>query len=62
LRQLVDEVYSSRVPGLFLVITGTPAFVPWDVRLAAAMRERGVSVPEESVAAALLDVLQGWSG
>ena len=26
LRQLVDEVYSGRFPGLFLVITGTPAF------------------------------------
>jgi BREX system ATP-binding protein BrxC/D len=26
LRQLVDEVYSGRFPGLLLVITGTPAF------------------------------------
>jgi hypothetical protein len=26
LRQLVDEVHSGRFPGLFLVITGTPAF------------------------------------
>jgi len=26
LRQLVDEVYAGRFPGLFLVITGTPAF------------------------------------
>ena len=26
LRQLVDEVYSGRFPGLYLVITGTPAF------------------------------------
>lgn len=26
LRQLVDEVYSGRFPGLFLAITGTPAF------------------------------------
>lgn len=26
LRQLVDEAYSGRFPGLFLVITGTPAF------------------------------------
>jgi hypothetical protein len=26
LRQLVDDVYSARFPGLFLVITGTPAF------------------------------------
>ena len=26
LRQLIDEVYSGRFPGLFLVITGTPAF------------------------------------
>jgi hypothetical protein len=26
LRQLIDEVYSGRFPGLFLLITGTPAF------------------------------------
>ncbi|MBU2668298.1 BREX system ATP-binding protein BrxD [Actinoplanes bogorensis] len=26
LRQLIDEIYSGRFPGLFLVITGTPAF------------------------------------
>jgi hypothetical protein len=26
LRQLVDEIYAGRFPGLFLVITGTPAF------------------------------------
>ena len=26
LRQLVDEIHSGRFPGLFLVITGTPAF------------------------------------
>src|SRR5690606_19088140 len=26
LRQLVDDVYSRRFPGLYLVITGTPAF------------------------------------
>lgn len=26
LRQLVDDIYSRRFPGLFLVITGTPAF------------------------------------
>jgi hypothetical protein len=26
LRQLLDEVYSGRFPGLYLVITGTPAF------------------------------------
>ncbi|SDT66926.1 BREX system ATP-binding protein BrxD [Actinoplanes derwentensis] len=26
LRQLIDEVYSGRFPGLYLVITGTPAF------------------------------------
>ncbi|MCM3886259.1 BREX system ATP-binding protein BrxD [Frankia sp. R82] len=26
LRQLIDEVHSGRFPGLFLVITGTPAF------------------------------------
>lgn len=26
LRQLIDDVYSGRFPGLFLVITGTPAF------------------------------------
>src|SRR6266545_2459935 len=26
LRQLIDEIYAARFPGLFLVITGTPAF------------------------------------
>lgn len=26
LRQLVDEIYAGRFPGLFLIITGTPAF------------------------------------
>ncbi len=26
LRQLIDEIYSGRFPGLYLVITGTPAF------------------------------------
>ena len=26
LRQLIDEVYAARFPGLFLLITGTPAF------------------------------------
>lgn len=26
LRQLIDEVHSGRFPGLYLVITGTPAF------------------------------------
>jgi hypothetical protein len=26
LRQLIDEIYAGRFPGLFLVITGTPAF------------------------------------
>ncbi|MEW2475142.1 BREX system ATP-binding protein BrxD [Micromonospora gifhornensis] len=26
LRQLIDEVYSGRFPGLYLIITGTPAF------------------------------------
>ncbi len=26
LRQLIDEVYAGRFPGLYLVITGTPAF------------------------------------
>ncbi len=26
LRQLIDEVYSGRFPGLYLVVTGTPAF------------------------------------
>src|SRR5205814_5714014 len=26
LRQLIDDVYTGRFPGLYLVITGTPAF------------------------------------
>lgn len=37
--------------------TGRISDAPWDARLAPAMRERGVSVPEESMVAVLLDDL-----
>src|SRR5690606_5748908 len=42
LRQLVDEVYSGRFPGLFLVITGTPAFYdgPQGVQRLAPLAQR----------------------
>jgi hypothetical protein len=42
LRQLVDEVHSGRFPGLFLVITGTPAFFdgPQGVQRLAPLAQR----------------------
>jgi hypothetical protein len=42
LRQLVDEIYTGRVPGLFLVITGTPAFYdgPQGVQRLAPLAQR----------------------
>ena len=42
LRQLVDEIYSGRFPGLFLVITGTPAFFdgPQGVQRLAPLAQR----------------------
>jgi hypothetical protein len=42
LRQLVDEVYAGRFPGLFLMITGTPAFFdgPQGVQRLAPLAQR----------------------
>lgn len=42
LRQLVDEVYSGRFPGLYLVITGTPTFFdgPQGVQRLAPLAQR----------------------
>jgi hypothetical protein len=42
LRQLIDEIDRGRYPGLFLMITGTPAFFegPSGVRKAAALEQR----------------------
>jgi hypothetical protein len=42
LRQLVDEVHTGRFPGLFLVITGTPAFYdgPQGVQRLAPLAQR----------------------
>lgn len=42
LRQLVDEVHSGRFPGLYLVITGTPAFFdgPQGVQRLAPLAQR----------------------
>jgi len=42
LRQLIDEVHSGRFPGLFLVITGTPAFYdgPQGVQRLAPLAQR----------------------
>ena len=42
LRQLVDDVYSGRFPGLYLVITGTPAFYdgPQGVQRLAPLAQR----------------------
>ncbi|MDG6109619.1 BREX system ATP-binding protein BrxD [Dactylosporangium aurantiacum] len=42
LRQLVDEVYAGRFPGLYLVITGTPAFFdgPQGVQRLAPLAQR----------------------
>jgi hypothetical protein len=42
LRQLVDEIYAGRFPGLFLVITGTPAFFdgPQGVQRLAPLAQR----------------------
>lgn len=49
LRQLIDEVHSGRFPGLYLVITGTPAFYdgPQGVQRLAplAQRSRSTSPP-----------------
>jgi uncharacterized protein (TIGR02679 family) len=53
------EDYTAYVPGSpaqTLAGTPTPAF--WDPSLAPAMRERGIAIPEEAVAAALLQDLQ----
>ncbi|WP_285498292.1 BREX system ATP-binding protein BrxD [Actinomadura sp. NBRC 104425] len=42
LRQLIDEVYSGRFPGLYLMITGTPAFYdgPQGVQRLAPLAQR----------------------
>jgi len=42
LRQLIDEIYAARFPGLFLVITGTPAFFdgPQGVQRLAPLAQR----------------------
>ncbi|MFJ8832725.1 BREX system ATP-binding protein BrxD [Micromonospora aurantiaca] len=42
LRQLVDDIYAGRFPGLFLVITGTPAFFdgPQGVQRLAPLAQR----------------------
>jgi hypothetical protein len=42
LRQLIDEVYSGRFPGLYLLITGTPAFYdgPQGVQRLAPLAQR----------------------
>jgi hypothetical protein len=42
LRQLVDEIYAGRFPGLFLLITGTPAFYdgPQGVQRLAPLAQR----------------------
>ncbi|MBF9127683.1 BREX system ATP-binding protein BrxD [Plantactinospora sp. S1510] len=42
LRQLVDEIYAGRFPGLFLLITGTPAFFdgPQGVQRLAPLAQR----------------------
>jgi hypothetical protein len=42
LRQLVDEIYAGRFPGLLLVITGTPAFFdgPQGVQRLAPLAQR----------------------
>ena len=42
LRQLIDEVYAGRFPGLYLVITGTPAFFdgPQGVQRLAPLAQR----------------------
>lgn len=42
MRQLIDEVHSGRFPGLYLVITGTPAFYdgPQGVRRLAPLAQR----------------------
>jgi uncharacterized protein (TIGR02679 family) len=53
------EDYTAYVPGSpaqTLAGTPTPAF--WDPSLAPAMRERGIAIPEEAVAAALVQDLQ----
>jgi uncharacterized protein (TIGR02679 family) len=39
-------------------LTGAPAPSPWDAALASAMCERGLAIPEEAVAGALLQDLQ----
>ncbi len=51
LRQLVDEVHSGRFPGLYLVITGTPAFYdgPQGVsRLAPLAQRLATDFPSDS--------------
>jgi hypothetical protein len=51
LRQLVDEVHSGRFPGLYLVITGTPAFYdgPQGVQRLAPLAQRlATDFPTES--------------
>jgi hypothetical protein len=42
LRQLIDEIYAGRFPGLFLLITGTPAFFdgPQGVQRLAPLAQR----------------------
>jgi uncharacterized protein (TIGR02679 family) len=40
------------------VLAGAPAAASWDAALAPAMAQRGLAIPEEGVAAALLPDLQ----
>jgi hypothetical protein len=39
------------------VLAGAPVAASWDAALAPAMRQRGLAIPEESVAAVLLQDL-----
>jgi uncharacterized protein (TIGR02679 family) len=49
------EDYLGYVPGtLTRELAGTPTPAPWDSALTSAMRERGLAIPEEAVADALL--------
>jgi uncharacterized protein (TIGR02679 family) len=54
------EDYAAYVPcSPARTLAGTPASAFWDPSLAPAMRERGLAIPEEAVAATLLQDLQG---
>jgi len=49
------EDYAAYVPSSTVqALVGTPTPAVWDTTLASAMRERGLAVPEEAVAATLL--------